>query len=81
MRCKVKNFRVVEKDSHQFDDGSMQYRVTGNNGEGALARLECEEKLWNAFVPFDETYELDIELRISGFKTYANIVNAGVVKA
>lgn len=81
MRARVKDFRVVEKDSHQFDDGTISYRVTGGNGEGGLCRLGVENKeLWDALVPYDQKYELVVEVRMSGFKTYADIVTAGVVK-
>lgn len=77
MRCKAKNFRVVEKDSHQFDDGEVTYRVTGSNGEGGLCRLSVPDPtLYESFVPYDVQYDLEIEVRMSGFKTYADILSA-----
>lgn len=81
MQVRAKKVRIVEKDTHQFDNGDMSYRVTCGNGEGALVRLYVnDEQTYNALVPYEEIYDFVIELRMAGFKTYAEIINVAVNK-
>lgn len=71
---------VVGKDSHRFDNGDMQYRVTLTNGQGDTVRCVCDVDDYNDLVALDGRYDMEIDVYMSGYRVMADLVGYEPVK-
>lgn len=78
MLVRAKNARCLGKDTHTFDNGDTVYRALFNNDLGDMLRVQFADKalsLWEGLELYDKRYELHMEARTSGYKTFIDLID------
>ena len=72
--------RAVEKRVQEFkNSGEVAYYVKlGNKGAG-LVEVSCPLEIWNRIELFDKTYDVEIDVKTSGYKHYLDVVTMAEV--
>lgn len=67
--------RCVGKRSREWDNGDVNYEVQLSNGLGGILTAGCTKAQFDAIVPLEEVYDVEINIDTNGYKHYVQLVN------
>lgn len=66
---------VVEKRSFTSKKSNTTfYKLTMGNSEGGLVQVSCSMDVYDSVIPFDEKYDVEIDINSNGYNIYADLI-------